>query len=90
MCASAHAVCGLGLRYTASGHVLSDGLGGNHNEPLLQLCPSRRPYGAGNALSCFVTRAEAFQGRIQERRSGNLRVHGRSLSWPNRNHGQHD
>ena len=79
MCACAHAVCGQVPRYTASRRVLSDGLGGNQHDSLLQRCPTRRPHGAGNVLSCFATRAEAFQGGIQERRNGSLRIYRLSL-----------
>ena len=79
LCPSAHAVCGQVLRYKASERVLSDGLGGNQNDPFLQRCPTRRPHGAGIVLSYFATRAKVFHEGIQER-SGSLRVHRRCLS----------
>ena len=66
------------LRCTANERVLSDGLGGNQNDPLLQRSPTRRPHGIDNVLSCFATRAKAFQEGIREGRSGILRVHGLS------------
>ena len=49
------------LRYAASRRVLSDGLGGNQNDPLLHRCPTRKPHGAGDFLPCFVTKAKVFQ-----------------------------
>ena len=75
---------------SARGPVLSGGLGGNQSNPLIQRCPTRRPHGTGNVLSCFATRAKAFHGGLRERRSGRFRIDGRCFSSPYGNRGQHD
>ena len=56
----------------------------------LQRCPARGPHGTSNVLPGVTTGAEAIPAGIRERRSGSLRVHGRCLSRPYRDHGQHD
>ena len=39
--------------------------GGNQDDTLLLRCPTRRPHGAGNVLSCFVIRAKRFREKFE-------------------------
>ena len=66
-----------------------DGLGGDQDDRLLQRCPARGSYGTSNVLPGVAAGAEMISAGNRGRRGGGLRVHGRCLSRPNGDHGQH-